>query len=173
MTPVIRLFNYMHLRLYAKASDTSPVKTHRVQNYFVNESKTFTMFPLAEGGSDGSKEYSFAPFSVQGTTISLGGDNNLLQILLPMNDIALAFVDQGNGNRFSRMALATVYVNEADAEQVQSIEYYVGQGSAFSEDTIELRFRGANDSVGSGFPSRKITRSLVGVLPLNADVRLQ
>ena len=172
MSPVIRLFYYMHLRVYAKASDTTPVSVHRFQNYFVNENKTYNM-TLAEGGNEGSKAYSFAPFSVQGTTMSLGGDNNILQLLLPMNEIAIKFVELGNGNRFSRLALASVFVNSSNAEQVQSTEYFVGQGAAFSEDTIELRFRGANDSVGSGFPSRKITRSLVGMLPLNADVRLQ
>lgn len=172
MAPTIRFFYYMHLRVYAKASAESPVSVHRFQNYFVNESKTFNM-PLANSTNDGMQAYSFAPFNVVGTAASLGGDNTTLQVLLPMNEIAIKFVELGNGNRFSRLALAGVFVNGADSEQVQGYDYYIGQGAAFSEDTIELRFRGANDSVGNGFPSRKITRSLVGVLPLNADVRLQ
>ena len=172
MAPTIKLFQYLHLRVYAKPTDTASVSIHRLQNYFVNQTKTFSM-TLAEGTVEAAKPYDFAPFSIQGTTMSLGGDNNAMQLLLPMNELAIKFVEVGNGNRNSRLSVANIFINAADAENVQSIDHYVGQGASFSEDTIELRFRGANDSVGNGFPSRKLTRALVGVLPLNADVRLQ
>jgi hypothetical protein len=52
-------------------------------------------------------------------------------------------------------------------------ERYVGIGASFSETTVELRFRTAMDSVGAQFPSRTLTRGLVGPLPINADLVLR
>jgi hypothetical protein len=52
-------------------------------------------------------------------------------------------------------------------------ERYVGIGASFSDTTIELRYRTAMDSVGATFPARTLTRSLVGPLPLNAQLVLQ
>jgi hypothetical protein len=49
----------------------------------------------------------------------------------------------------------------------------VGIGASVSETTIELRYRSAIDSVISNFPSRTVTRQLVGPLPLNANISLR
>ena len=49
----------------------------------------------------------------------------------------------------------------------------MGIGASYSDTTIELRYRTAMDSVGATFPGRTLTRSLVGPLPLNAELVLQ
>lgn len=135
---------------------------HRYQNYFVNETVSF-----------GGQSYGFAPFQVEGTISTLGGDNGMVQVLFPNIEIVLRLVQQGNGNRLSRLKLTTVWLNEALRPTKSYEEYYIGIGAAFSETTVELRFRSAMDSVGSQFPARKLSRNLVGLLPLSADIRLQ
>lgn len=135
---------------------------HRYQNYFVNETVKF-----------GNQFYGFAPFQVEGTTSTLGGDNGMVQVLFPNIEIVLRLVQQGNGNRLSRLKLTTVWLNEALRPTKTYEERYIGIGAAFSDTTVELRFRSAMDSVGSQFPARKLSRNLVGLLPLSADIRLQ
>lgn len=175
----IRIVQYFELVAFTTASaakslaDLSTVDTvvvgrepgsvvHRYQNYFVNEQVRW----------DGQL-YGFAPFRAEGTVANLNGDNALVQVLFPNIEIAIRLVEQGNGNRLSRLTLATAWLNENNALIKHYAERFIGIGAAFSETTIELRFRSAMDSVGANFPARSLSRGLVGILPLNADLFLQ
>jgi hypothetical protein len=135
---------------------------HRYQNFFVNETKSFN-----------GHLYGFAPFRAEGTVSNLGGDNALLQVLFPNIEIAIRLVEQGNGNRLSRLVLTTQWLNANFAPVKTYEERYIGIGAGFSDTTIELRFRSAMDSVGTRFPARVLTRNLAGLLPLSANVSLR
>jgi phage-related protein len=133
------------------------------QNYFVRQSYTFL-----------GQTYQFVPFEVSGSMMTLGGDNETLTVLFPNVEMALTLLEGGDGNRNSELTLRNLWLNSADQPLPDPVpEFYVGQGSTFSETTIECRFRSALDSVGGTFPARIITAENAGVLPLNADVRLQ
>jgi hypothetical protein len=88
-------------------------------------------------------------------------------------EVAIRLVEQANGNRLSRLELTTAWLNENNGEIKSLNERFLGVGASFSETTIELRFRSALDSAGANFPARSLTRNLVGILPLNADLRLR
>lgn len=144
---------------------TSDGTAHLYQNYFVNEKYKF-----------GTHTYDFAPFRVEGSVANNTGDNSILQILFPNVEFALQLLEAGNGNRLSRLVLTTVWLtadNTIAANGATQVEYMVGIGASVSETTIELRYRSAIDSVISNFPSRTITRQLVGPLPLNANISLR
>ena len=134
---------------------------HRYQNYFVNQQVRW-----------GGQLYAFAPFRAEGTTSNINGDNSLVQVLFPNVELAVRLVEQGNGNRLSRLTLTTAWLNASNGVIKTYQERYLGLGAAFSETTIELRFRSAMDSVSANFPARTLSRSLVGLLPLNADIFL-
>lgn len=135
---------------------------HRGQNFFINETKQWN-----------GQSYGFVPFRAEGAVANLNGDNSILQLLLPNQDIVLRLVEQGNGNRLSRLLLTTVWLTEALNVSRSYEERYVGIGCSYSETTVELRFRSAMDSVGAQFPGRKLTRDLVGILPISADLSLR
>ena len=163
----LKAFNSEHAaQQFASAENdgaTSPaVIKHFYQNYFVNQQKRRC-----------GQRFDFVPFRSEGTVSSIGGDNNLVQILFPNVEIGIRMVEQGNGNRLSRLTLTTAWLNENDGEIKSYDERFLGLGASFSETTIELRFRSAMDSVGAAFPGRTLTRNLVGPLPLSADLRLQ
>jgi hypothetical protein len=168
----IRIVQYFALRTYASSfnwrqPDNSNfnkdrVYNHYYQNFFVGETKEWN-----------GHGYAFAPFRAEGTMSSLGGDNPLVQVLFPNVEVAIRFVEQGNGNRLSRLTLSTVWLNAALNQIKAYEERYVGVGASFSDTTIELRFRSAMDSVGAQFPARKLSRSNVGILPLSADISLR
>lgn len=142
---------------------TSAGVRHLYQNYYANETKLY--YDL---------NYSFAPFKADGAMASLNGENNVLRVLFPNVEFAVRLLDQGNGNRLSVLALTTQWLTRTNAYSVtRQTEYYIGIGASLDDSTIELRFRSAIDSVMSNFPSRSLTRELVGPLPLDSQLYLQ
>lgn len=167
--PTIRVAHFAYIR-------TRNGNQHYYQNFFYGTSASSVAIP----GSS-SPKYNYAPFQAQGSTASLGGDNPSMQLLFPHTAFSIALVEGGEGNRLSRLELKTVWMaNSGDITNYsayslasQYTEYYIGVGSAFSDTTIELRFRSAMDSVGAGFPGQQLSRQNAGILPLNADLVLQ
>jgi phage-related protein len=156
---VIRIVQYFKL-VVAGAGET-----HRYQNYFIDKE------PIVFDGA----RYSFVPFRAEGSTANLNGDNGTVQVLFPATPVSIRLVEQADGNRLTRLTLTTQWLNaNLLPQQGRTIEErYVGIGASFSETTVELRFRTAMDSVGAQFPSRTLTRGLVGPLPINADLVLR
>lgn len=137
--------------------------TFRYQNYFVNETKTYSNAP-----------YEFAPFRAEGSAAGLNGENTVLQVLFPNTELSVKLLQSADGNRLSRLQLATVWVTSAGQYSVnQYVEYLVGIGSSVSETTLELRFRSAIDSVVSNFPARSLNRTNVGILPLDSQISMR
>ena len=158
MTNEIRLVQFFKL-------EDAKGGVHRFQNYFVGDSKTF-----------GGEDYSFAPFQVQGNVSSLNGDNAQIQVLFPAIDYAIALVEAGEGNRRSRLSLSTRTVVNPTTQAISDTgpqEIYIGLGASFSEDTIELRFNTAADSVASNFPASRLNQDNVGFLPLDSALSLR
>jgi hypothetical protein len=150
----IRICNFFNLL-------TTAGKTHRYQNYFIAESKSFLGQP-----------YAFAPFQASGALASLNGDNQQLRVLFPSQELVIRLVEEGDGNRLSVLTLTTAWITGGGAISTTFTDYFVGTGATFSDDAVELRFRSSMDSVGAGFPARTLTADNVGVLPLSAELYL-
>jgi hypothetical protein len=156
MAREIRICNFFRLT-------TSNGRVHRYQNYFIGETKLFK-----------GESYGFAAFQADGALASLNGDNQQLRVLFPSQELAIRFVEEGDGNRLSVLALTTLWTNAAGAlGGAQYTDFFVGVGSSFNEETVELRFRSSMDSVGAGFPARTFTVDNVGILPLESSLTLQ
>lgn len=156
MTHELRIVQFFDL-------ETDNDKTHRFQNYFVNESKSF-----------GGKSFSFAPFRVDGSVSSLNGDNNQITVLFPATEYAVRLVEAGEGNRKSLLIVDTRFVNQSGGiGSAGPREIFVGLGASFSTDTIELRFSSALDAVASNFPANSLTSGNVGFLPLESALSLR
>lgn len=137
-------------------------KRHRYQNYFIGESFVY------KGNS-----YDFAPFRAEGSLSALNGENQTLSVLFPGQELIVRLVEDGQGNRLSTLTLSTAWLNAAGQVTTTIDDFFVGVGAAFNEDTVELRFRSAMDSVGSSFPARTLTTENVGILPLNSELYLR
>lgn len=151
----IRIAQLMDLR-------TSNGRRHRYQNYFVGQNYTYL-----------SQVYAFAPFQAEGALASLNGENQQLQLLLPNLEIVVRLVQEGEGNRLSELELTTLWLTASNAVANTYRDFYIGTGASFSDETVELRFRSAMDSVGSAFPARTLTFDNVGILPSSSELRLQ
>jgi hypothetical protein len=151
------------LKLIVSTSDGALAnKVHLYQNYFINEQKSLA-----------GETYDFAAFQAEGALASLNGDNQQLRVLFPNQEIVIRFVEEGNGNRLTVLALSTAWLNAAGVITTYFTDYFVGIGASFSEETVELRFRSSMDSVGASFPARILSVDNVGTLPLNAELYLR
>ena len=143
--------------------EPSKGKVHYYQNYFIKETKSFK-----------GANYSFAPFEAEGGVSSLNADNQQITIRLPASEYAIRLVEEGDGNRLSKLLLCTRFITASGGiPSTGPEEYYVGIGAAFSDDTIELRFRSALDGVAGGFPASTLTERNVGILPLESSLSLR
>jgi len=117
----------------------------------------------------------FAPFQVQGSVSTLGGDNSQIQVLFPTTEYAIALVESGNGNRQSQLILTTFAITSQNQQpdNFLSQEIYIGIGASFSENTIELRFNTAVDAVAANFPAQRLSEENVGFLPLDSALSLR
>lgn len=171
------MINIAHFITITPKSGTTNGVTRRFQNFFYapNDSSTVPV----PGTS--SPTFAFAPFSVQGSTAQLNGENETLQVLFPFTTFGVRLVEEGNGNRLSSLEVKTLWLENNRATTnfsdylvgAQYSEFYTGIGASFSDTTIELRFKSAMDSVNAGIPARTFGRDNVGILPLNADVNLR
>lgn len=158
--------------------ETANQRSHYYQNYFFGKDYAAVAVP-----GSAFPVYRHAPFEARGSTAALNGDNPAMQLLFPHSAFTIAMVEDGEGNRLSKLKLTTVWmavVGNGDITNYnnyvatnQYTEYYTGIGAAFSDTTVELRFRSAMDSVGAGFPTQQLNAQNVGLLPLNADLVLQ
>lgn len=136
--------------------------THRYQNYFIGEARNFR-----------GQSYAFAPFRAEGSLSSLSGENQALQVLFPNSGPIVRLVEAGQGNRLSSLTLHTAWLDASGEVLTTVADYFIGTGAAFTDETVELRFRSAMDSVGSTFPARSLTTENVGNLPLSSELYLR
>ena len=163
MSMEIRVCQFMRLRTNGNPKTNQPNLTHRYQNYFINERKSF----------DGAY-YNFAPFQVEGGVSSLNADNEELRILFPATQYALELLDIGSGNLKSRLDLYTRFITASEAiSNTTHDNFFIGTGSAYSDETIELRFRSAIGGITQNLPARKLSRYNVGILPLDSQLNLR
>lgn len=150
----------------------------RFQNFFYSSSSSSNTIAIP---GTSSPLYAFAPFSIQGATAQLNGENETLQLLFPFTTFGVRLVEEGDGNRLSSLEIKTLWLETNTATSLPSnytvsaqyTEYYTGLGASFSDTTIELRFKSAMDSVNANFPARSFSKANAGRLPLNADVNLR
>lgn len=156
--------------------ETANGQSHYYQNYFFNTGASTVAIP-----STASPTYRHAPFRVEGALSSLNGENSLLRVLFPHSAFTIALVENGEGNRLSKLSLKTVWMATTGSivdyssytKTAEYEEFYVGVGASFDDTTVELRFRSAMDSVGASFPRQAFSSKNVGFLPLNAEISLR
>lgn len=156
--------------------ETANGQSHYYQNYFFGKDAASVAIP-----GSASPLYRHAPFRVEGALSSLNGENSLLRVLFPHSAFTVALVENGEGNRLSKLSLKTVWMATTGSiadygSYTKTAEYeesYVGVGASFDDITVELRFRSAMDSVGASFPRQTFSSKNVGFLPLNAEISLR
>ena len=133
------------------------------QNYWVNQDVKWQ-----------GKTYGFLPFAFSGATTTKSGDNQPAAIALPQNALARGWAETAIKERW----LARCYVmliNTTDSSTPTVLVNYIAQivAGSWSDTSIEIRLASVLDAVGADVPRKKLTKQLVGNLPITASVRIQ
>ena len=142
---------------------------YKFQNYWVNEDAPF--YNVVTGAPS---YFGFLPFAFSGTTFTKSGDNQPARLVFPNNALSrgwaeTAVVDKWIGN------VRTVLVNPDDKTSYTLLNVYIGQiiSAKWDETALTLELASVLDAVGGDVPRKRLTKQIVGSLPLTASVRIQ
>ena len=144
------------------------VVQYRYQNFYISETIYLT----------DTEWYFFLPFGFSGITINSDGADVSASLLLPNNTISRNWADEAIKEQW--VGTVKVLLLNPDKTGDISTDYgqlseYTGQinSGSWGQTNVALNMSTVLDSVGSDFPRRRLTQTLVGDLPVSNSVRLQ
>ena len=138
------------------------------QNYWVGEDAPF--FNVDTGARN---EFGFMPFAFSGATVTKTGDNTPASLAFPNNQLSRPFATTVVDGQYLAN-IRTVLINPNDKEDYTLINRYIGQivAAQWSSTALKIELASVLDAVGSDIPRKRLTRQLVGHLPLTSRVRV-
>lgn len=133
------------------------------QNYWIGENVAY----------DGNT-YGFLPFAFSGTTVTKSGDNQPATLALPNNDLARAWAQAAVVGQWLATC-RTMIINPDNRADLILLSSYSAQivSASWRETAIELQMASVLDAVGADVPRKKLTKQLVGSIPVTSRVRVQ
>ena len=138
------------------------------QNYWVGEDA-----PFFNVDTDKRNEFGFLPFAFSGATVTKTGDNTPASLAFPNNELSRPFATTVVDGQYLAH-IRTVLINPDDKEDYTLINRYIGQivSAQWSSTVLKIELASVLDAVGSDIPRKRLTRQLVGHLPLTSRVRV-
>lgn len=138
-------------------------QTLRFQNYWIGENANWN-----------GNSFGFLPFVFSGATTTKSGDNQPASLAFPNNALARAWAETAIREQWL-VRCRVMLIDPANRDSPNLLSTYVAQivGGNWSDAGIEIRMASVLDAVGSDVPRKKLTKQLVGNLPITSNVRLQ
>ena len=138
-------------------------QTLNFQNYWIAEDATYN-----------GVRYGFLPFAFSGATSTKSGDNQPAAIALPNNDLARGWAETAIRSQWLARC-RVMLIDTANRDNPTQLTEYTAQivAGSWSDQAIELRMASILDAVGADIPRKKLTKQLVGNLPITSNVRIQ
>jgi hypothetical protein len=137
----------------------------RAQNYWVNEDAPFT--------DGGTFQYGFMPFMFNGVTVTKAGDNQPATLVFPNNELSRGWAETAVRSVWVA-SVNTVLVDPSNKSNTTLITKYVGQivSGKWDASSLQLEMASVLDAVGSDVPRKRLTKQLVGSLPVTSNLRV-
>jgi len=142
---------------------------YKFQNYWVNEDA-----PFVDASTGTTSYFGFMPFAFSGVTATKAGDNQPATLTFPNNSLSRGWAETAVTNRFLANVRVLV-INPDDKTDYTLVTRYVAQVVSANWDStkLELQLASVLDAVGVDIPRKRLTKQLVGNLPLTSSVRVQ
>ena len=140
----------------------------RAQNYWVNEDAPFAHVETGE-----VFQYGFMPFMFNGVTVTKAGDNQPATLVFPNNELSRGWAETAVKNVWVAN-VRTVLVDPNDKNNTNLITRYFGQivSGKWDASSLQLEMASVLDAVGNDVPRKRLTKQLVGSLPVTSNVRV-
>jgi len=135
----------------------------------------FQNYWVGEDASLSGSTFTFMPFAFLGMTVTKSGDNQPATLAFPNNDLSRGWAETAVRGQWVA-DVKTVLIPDPDSKSnLTVLNQYVGQIVSASWDSTVLRLEMASvlDAVGADVPRKRLTKQLVGSLPLTSRVRVQ
>jgi hypothetical protein len=135
----------------------------RFQNFFIGESVSYS-----------GAAYGFLPFGFSGVTINRTGDNTEASLVLPNNKLSRSWALEAIKDQWLAH-VEIVILNPDNRTDFNLLHQYYGKisGGRWDETALTLTISTVLDAVGADVPMRRLTRKLIGSIPITSNVRLQ
>lgn len=139
-----------------------------------SQSLYFQNYWIGENASYGGNTYGFLPFAFSGATITKSGDNQPASLAFPNNALARGWAETAIRDEWL-VTCRVMLINPDDRNSPTLLTTYTAQIVAgnWGDVAIEIRMASVFDAVGADIPRKKLTKQLVGNLPITSSVRLQ
>lgn len=147
---------------YLKLINKYQSVVYRFQNFHIGQNAQYDGFT-----------WNFLPFGFSGVSVNRTGDNTSASLVFPNNQLSRYWGAQAVTERW----LANVLVMSLDPDDRTTgtmMHQYFGQIAAgdWDETSLQLDLNTVLDAVGADVPSRRLTQSLIGNIPVSSNVRL-
>lgn len=134
----------------------------------------FQNYWIGENVSYGGDTYGFLPFAFSGATITKSGDNQAASLVFPNNALARGWAETAIRDEWL-ITCRVMLINPDNRNTPVLLTAYTAQivSGNWSDAAIEIRMASVLDAVGADIPRKKLTKQLVGNLPITSSVRLQ
>lgn len=134
----------------------------------------FQNYWIGENVSYGGNSYGFMPFAFSGATITKSGDNQPASLAFPNNALARGWAETAIRQQWIATC-RVMLINPSDKNTPTLLTTYTAQivSGNWTDAGIEIRMASVLDAVGADVPRKKLTKQLVGNIPVTASVRLQ
>ena len=113
------------------------------------------------------------PFVFSGVTITKAGDNQPATLGFPNNELTRPWATDAVENEFI-VRVRTMIIDPDNKSNPTSLSEYVAQiiSAKWDSTALTLELASVFDAVGADVPRKRLTRDLVGHLPLSNRVRV-
>lgn len=139
-----------------------------------SQSLYFQNYWIGENVSYGGNTYGFLPFAFSGATITKSGDNQPASLAFPNNALARGWAETAIRDEWL-VTCRVMLINPDDRTSPTLLTSYSAQIVAgnWGDTAIEIQMASVLDAVGADVPRKRLTKQLVGNLPITSSVRLQ
>ncbi len=117
-------------------------------------------------------EYPYLPFIYQGAAKNRSGDNLESALVLSSNAISMGYAVQATQGRWN-IRIDSCSMNPVDftVGRTLTTEHWITASLSYDLETVEVLLSSSIDAVGASAPTRSLTRSIVGALPVTGNVQ--
>ena len=115
-------------------------------------------------------DYQYLSFIYQGASKNRTGDNLEAQLVLSVNEISTGLAREAVLNKYLVRVYSAIMNSNDTVQKVLTQEEWMAASMSYDNETLEVILSSAIDAVGANAPTRVLTRTMVGHLPVTGNI---
>ena len=118
------------------------------------------------------RDYLYLPFIYQGAAKNRTGDNMESSLVLASNGLSLSYANQAVQQRWNiRVDSCSMNPTTFEVAKTLTTEFWIAASMSYDTEATEVLLSSSIDAVGANAPTRVLTRTMVGSLPVSSRIQ--